>query len=139
MKKQAATLLVLILAGLTGLVNAQLIHPRITAQVPFEFVANGKTMPAGKCTIIVQGDGVKTLWITSGNENLIAIPLATQSVNPSEKTVLVFHRYGDRYFLASISRKGEARGYEFPVNKLETELQAQNVTKTDVILLASLQ
>jgi len=137
MKKHAATLLILMLAGLTGLVNAQAIRPRITAQVPFGFIANGKTMPAGKCTIIVQGDGVKTLWITSGNENLIAIPLATQSVTPNERTVLAFRRYGDRYFLASISSRGEKSGYEFPVQQMETELRAKNVTETDVLLLAS--
>jgi len=94
-------------------------------------------MPAGKCTIIVQGDGVKTLWITSGNENLIAIPLATQSVTPNKRTVLAFRRYGDRYFLASISSRGEKSGYEFPVQQMETELRAKNVTETDVLLLAS--
>jgi len=138
MKKRAATLLILMLAGLTGLVNAQVIRPRITAQIPFEFVANGKTMPAGECTVTIEGDGPKILWIRSGNKNLAAIPQATQSPNTSEKTVLVFHRYGDRYFLATISLQGASRGYEFPVNRLESELQAQNVPETNITLLASL-
>jgi len=114
------------------------IRPRITAQVPFGFIANGKAMPAGECAITIQGDGPKILWIRSGNKNLAAIPHATQSPNTSEKTVLVFHRYGDRYFLATISLEGASRGYEFPVNKLETELLAQKITETDVTLLASL-
>ena len=139
MKKHVATLLILMLAVLTGLVNAQVVHPKIMAQIPFEFVANGKTMPAGECTITAQGDGTMILWIRSGNKNLAAVPHATQSLNASQKTTLVFHRYGDRYFLASISRQGEKLGYEFPTNKLEKELRAQNVAKSDVILLASLQ
>ena len=139
MKKHAATLLILMLAGLTGLVNAQAIRPKIRAEVPFEFMANGKAMPSGECTITIEGDGQKILWLRSGNENLAAVPHATQSRNASEKTVLVFHRYGDRYFLASISRQGQTLGYEFPASKLEAELRAQNVTKTDVILVASLR
>jgi len=114
------------------------IRPRITAQVPFGFIANGKAMPAGECAITIQGDGPKILWIRSGNKNLVAIPHATQSPNTSEKTVLVFHRYGDRCFLATVSLQGASRGYGFPVNKLETGLQAQKITETDVTLLASL-
>jgi len=136
MKKHAATLLILMLAGLTELVNAQVIQPRITAQVPFAFIANGKTMPPGECTISVQGDGVKSLWITCGKEKVLAIPHATESVKLNERTVLVFRQYGERYFLASISRQGETSGYEFPVQKMESELRAQNVTETDVVLLA---
>ena len=44
-KKHNATLLILMLVGLTGLVQAQM-STRFKAQVPFDFVANGKTMPA---------------------------------------------------------------------------------------------
>lgn len=44
-KKHTATLLILMLVGLTGLVHAQM-DTKIKAQVPFNFVANGKTMPA---------------------------------------------------------------------------------------------
>jgi hypothetical protein len=139
MKKHAAALLILTLVGLTGLVNAQVVEPRISAQVPFDFMANGKNMPAGECTITVRGDGAKVLWISSGSKSLFAIPNATESLKASEKTVLVFQRYGDRYFLARISRQGEAGGYEFPMSKLETELRAQNVPESDVIVLASLR
>ena len=139
MKKHAAILLILTLAGLTGLVNAQTAQNKISAQVPFEFMANGKAMAAGECTIRVEGDGTKILWIRSGNVTLAAIPNATESASASEKTVLKFHRYGDRYFLAGVSRQGEARGYELPMGKLEWELRAQNVTESDVTLLASLR
>jgi hypothetical protein len=136
MKKHATTVFVLMLAALTALVNAQVVRQTITANVPFEFIANGKTMPAGKCTITTQGDGVKVLWIRSGNENLLAVPHDTESLKASEKTVLVFHRYGNHYFLASISREGQTRGYEFPLQKMEAELRAQNAAEKDVSLLA---
>ena len=53
-KKHTATLLILMVLGLTGLVHAQM-HTMIKAQVPFNFVANGETMPAGECTIAING------------------------------------------------------------------------------------
>jgi hypothetical protein len=50
---------------------------------------------------------------------------------------MVFHKYGDRYFLSSINREGEQRGYELPANSLEKELRAQNVSENDVVLVAA--
>ena len=136
MKKHAVTLLILALVALPGLVNAQSRHV-IKANVPFEFVANGKTMPAGECTIEVRSDGQNILWISAGDQHLFALPNSTESLKASDKTKLVFDRYGDRYFLSEISREGESRGYELPVSKLEKELRAQNVARSSVTLLAS--
>lgn len=135
MKKHGATLLILMLAVLTGLASAQ--TKVITAQVPFDYVVNGKTMLAGECSIKASGDGQTVLWIASDNARMFVLPNATESNQPSDMTKLVFHRYGDRYFLASIEREGENRGYELPASKLEAELRAQNVAEKDVVLLAS--
>jgi hypothetical protein len=135
MKKQAATLLILMLAALTGLASAQ--TKVIKAEVPFDYVVNGKTMLAGETSIKVDNDGQTILWITSENAHMVAVPHATQSAKASGMTKLVFHRYGDRYFLAGIESQGESRGYELPASKLEAELRAQNVVENDVILLAS--
>ena len=67
-KKQAATLVILMLIGLTGLVNAQM-TTNITAQVPFDVVANGKTMSAGEWTVRVVGTGSTALLISSGRQH----------------------------------------------------------------------
>jgi hypothetical protein len=98
---------------------------------------NGTTMLAGECSIKTQANGQTILWITSENGRLAVLPNATESNTASDMTKLVFHRYGDRYFLASIEREGESRGYELPASKLEAELRAQNVAENDIILLAS--
>jgi hypothetical protein len=135
MKKHGATLLILMLAALTGLASAQ--TRVITAEVPFDYVVNGRTMLAGECSIKTEGNGQTILWITSENARLAVLPNATESTTASDMTKLVFHRYGDRYFLASIEREGESRGYELPASKLEAELRAQNVAENDVVLLAS--
>ena len=135
MKKHGATLLILMLAVLTGLASAQ--TRTITAQVPFDYVLKGKTMLAGETTIKVQGDVQPILWISSENARAVVFVNSAQSNRASSMTKLVFHRYGDRYFLARIERAGESLGYELPATKLEAELRAQNVAENDVILLAS--
>jgi hypothetical protein len=134
MKKRGATLLILMLALLTGLASAQ---TRITAEVPFDYVVNGKTMLAGETSIKAEGDAQTILWISSENTRMAVLSNATESNTASDMTKLVFHKYGDRYFLASIEREGECRGYGLPASKLEAELRAQNVAEKDVVLLAS--
>ena len=135
MKKHAATLLILMVVGLTELVNAQM--PTIfKAQVPFEFVANGKTIPAGECIIEVLGNGQTLLSISSGKQHAYALFTADEAPNGTKETALVFHQYGGRYFLASIKTGGRI-DYQLPANKLERELQARNVAEQVFTLLAS--
>jgi hypothetical protein len=136
MKKHAATLLILMLVGLTGLVNAQM-STMIKAQVPFDFVANGKTMPAGECIIAFEGNGKPALSISSGKQHVYTVSVVPYEWRKAGKvTAFVFHRYGDRYFLAGIKRAG-AIGYELPASRQEVELRAQNVGEEVLTLLAS--
>lgn len=133
--KHSATLLILMLVGLTGFVHAQM-ATTIKAQVPFAFVANGKTMPAGECTIQFMVNGRTTLSISSSKQHVFAYPIADGSTNGSRKTALVFHEYGDRYILAGIKREGRV-SFQLPASKLEDELRARNVTEEVFTLVAS--
>lgn len=133
-KKQAATLLILIF-GLMGLGNSQT-STIVKAQVPFGFTANGKAMPAGECTIQAMGIGKVLLSISSAKQHAYAFSIPQESPNGSKQAALVFHKYGDRYFLAGVKREGKI-GYRLPVGKLEAELQARNVPEQGFTLLAS--
>ena len=134
-KKHTATLLILMFVGLTGLVQAQM-STRFNAQVPFAFVANGKTMPAGECIIAFDVNGRTLLWIRSGEQQVFTVPIADVSPNARKKTALVFHRYGGQYFLTSINREG-GTGYQLPPSRLERELKARNIPWQVFTLLAS--
>jgi len=136
MKKHlATTLLILMLVALTGLGNAQT-RSMIKAQIPFDFSVNGRIMPAGECTISIEDDGLRILWIASGDEHAYVLPTPTQSRDASTDTTLVFRQYGDRYFLAKINREGSSSGYELTTSRVEREL-ARNTTGKVVTLLAS--
>jgi hypothetical protein len=138
MKKHAATLLVLTLLAVPGFINAQS-RQVIKAQVPFEFIVNGNILPAGECVIEAQGDGLIHLQVISGSRRVFVVPSATESLNAAAESKMVFHRYGDRYFLSTIRREGNNRGYELPSGKAEKELRAQKATEDDVTLVATVK
>ena len=130
-----AALLLMTLVGFAGMVSAQE-STTIKAQVPFDFVASGKTMPAGECTIAVDVNGRTLLSISSGEQRTVALPIADKSARARQKTALVFHHYGDRYFLVAIEHEG-GTGYKLPPNRSERELLAQDVPWQEFTLLAS--
>ena len=130
-----AALLLLALVGLMGLLNAQ--EPAtIKAKVPFDFIANGKTLPAGECTLAVEVNGRSLLSISSGKQHAFAVPIEDKSPSTPKETALVFHRYANRYFLVALRREG-GTGYQLPASRLERELQAQNLPRQVFALLAS--
>jgi len=138
MKKQATALLVLALLAVPGFVNAQS-RQVLKAQVPFEFIVNGNILPAGECSIETHGDGLTYLLVSSGSHKVYVVPNATESSPAPAQPTMVFHRYGERYFLSSISRQGNNRGYALPSGKAEKELRAQNAVERDVTLVASVK
>jgi hypothetical protein len=136
-KKHTATLLILMLVGLTGFLNAQA-RTIVKVQVPFAFVANGQVMPAGECTIALDVNGRTLMSISSGTKHAFALPIADESPNARKKTAVVFHQYGDRYFLTGIMRENGS-GYQLASSRLERELQARNIPWQVFTLLASAQ
>ena len=58
---------------------------------------------------------------------------------PAANYALVFHKYGDQYFLWGMKVKGSRTIYRLPESKAEAELLARNEPVTEEILLASLQ
>lgn len=130
-----AALLLMTLVGLPCLLNAQTSNA-VKAQIPFAFVANGRTMPAGECTIAPVENGPKVLMISCEGQRNYAAAVADESPNAHRKTALVFHQYGDRYFLASIQRENGS-AYQLSLGEAERELQARSISWQELTLLAS--
>ncbi len=114
---------------------------KIVAQVPFEFVVANKPVPAGEWTVRAATADAKLVTIRDGDAKMSL--LANLSPVETRKTAgapaLVFHKYGDRYFLYGMKIEGTDILYRMPPNKAEAELRAQNVPATEKILLAALQ
>jgi hypothetical protein len=68
----------------------------------------------------------------------MALATRCESRITSEKSKLVFHRYGNRYFLKQIWMAGDNAGQQLPKSRLETEI-ALNRTVQEVVLVAALR
>ena len=116
MEKQYAQIL-LTMACFLGLgVAAQAQGQReLTVTVPFDFVAAGKTLPAGKYTVNrVSEDVFGGLAISNYENRLSVIVLATQvEGDPVDDAKVSFKQIGDEHFLNKIET---ANGiYSIPV------------------------
>ena len=118
-----------------GSLYAQVSSP-VKANIPFDFTAGSLDLPAGEYTIgsmenpvtlLIRGEGMRASFLGSHGDQANGLPLSSK---------LVFHRYGDRYFLSQIWVQGEKRGSELPMTKVEKELRASNARPTLVAVLA---
>lgn len=141
MKLHASVVLVVLALMMAGESLAQTI--RMKADVPFEFIVNGSTLPPGQYTVQSFGamDG-KTLLVRNAemNQNATVNAIGLESKTTAKATKLVFHRYGDRYFLAQVWIAGNERGHALPKSHREAEL-AKDYSNTfqEVDVIAALR
>jgi hypothetical protein len=134
MKKQHLfTLLVTIVLLAAGSLYAQ--TGEVKAVIPFDFTAGNMSLPAGEYSVTEMSDAGRILLIAGRDSKGFVGSHAVEKIEASANTRLVFHRYGDRYFLYQIWVQGNNRGRELPETKLEKEL-ASNARPTLVAVLA---
>jgi hypothetical protein len=71
--------------------------------------------------------------------NLIVPASPAETKTAAGAYALVFHKYGDRYFLTGIKLADSRIAYALPQTGAEAELRAQNVPVTEEILVASIK
>ena len=107
--------------------QAQSLTYRLTANIPFDFSVAGKKLPAGKYWInrAQQGTGDTVIQISStdGHSNITRFTIPVTAFNPVKDSSLVFHRYGDEYFLSEIWPAGGLTGRELPKSRAEREAE----------------
>ena len=97
----------------------------IRVDVPFEFSAGQRVFPAGKYTIRQAGvstNGLIQIRSEDGKASVFLSTHSAQSLQSRDETALIFHRYGDQYFLFQLWAVGDTTGLEMP--KSSTERQA---------------
>ena len=92
------------------------------AEIPFDFICQGQVMPHGTYTISIVRERFLQLSSSDGRSHAVSlIESNDQAVSPV--TALVFHRYGERYFLSEF--QSEALELEIKLHKSKAEQQAQ--------------
>jgi hypothetical protein len=108
--------------------NAQLSIP-IRAKIPFDFNVGDKKLPAGEYTFrrLSEFSDSKMMSVSSvdANTRMFQSTLGAQVLTPKNESTLVFHRYGDQYFLEQIWRDGEQEGTQVPESRTERTIRRQ--------------
>jgi|SRR5580698_3990183 hypothetical protein len=140
--KTAKWMLAMMVTLLPGLAAAQLTSSQtVVAKVPFEFVTANKVVPAGQVTVQTLNMGSKTLVIRNVGARAAALSnsMTVETRQPAANCALIFHKYGNQYFLTEVKVEGDRTSYRMPESKAEAELQAQNLPVAETTLLASLR
>jgi hypothetical protein len=143
MKKQVLTTAVMASLLITlGVITAYAgVSAKAVATIPFAFTAGRLTAPAGTYTIAETPIAfVLRLQNAQGRTRLISTQCAADVEEPA-KVQLIFHRYGDRYFLAQISF-GVNGGYILHMSPAEREIRndkssslAKNELKPELVYI----
>jgi len=93
--------------------------------IPFNFTAGEKTFPAGKYVFERIWKNTDSVWVVRRKDNVGKAMLLTRPVRANEtqeQTRLVFHQYGDLYFLSEIWTAGDTMGREIQTSDRERGL-----------------
>jgi hypothetical protein len=135
MNKKLIVLVVGLALLMTAGASAQTIH--LKTDVPFKFIVGRTTFPAGQYELLSTGIGDNVLMIRSLNSKDAALVLSnlSESREVSAQTKLVFHRYGQRYFLAEVWMIGDNASRRVQASSWEVEV-AKDFSMEKVVLLA---
>jgi len=119
---------------------AQAQETRVKANIPFDFVVGNKVLPAGEYMVVSEGRTNQAIVIRSDDTNsaILSLTLSCSSLNPSDKTKLVFHSLAGRYFLSQGWMQGYDKGRELPKSKAEVQLAKNHNPAEEFILAATL-
>lgn len=124
--KSTVAIALLIVASFVSTGSASAQEHRVQATIPFTFAVGNRTLPAGTYTIGSEANSPTVLQIRSWKNkvNMLTMGQPNQE-NSSQQNELVFHKYGDRYFLSEIRTQGDAMNVHLPTSKAEKEARTQ--------------
>ena len=109
--------------------QAQMAGSPMRVTIPFDFIVRGKTLPAGNYEIKrVNDESYQLLVVRNINDKREQVMFDTESVQPRtipDNSEVVFHRYGDSYFLSEILTGGEQTGEELAPSRAERRLRIE--------------
>jgi hypothetical protein len=103
--------------------SGQIAH-QVQVTVPFSFMAGGKISPAGEYR--VEYDYTRDL-LTLSSDKFKTFMLTTTTVQPGEtRSYLRFHRFGDQWFLQTVTFDGVAENVPFGKHQREMMIASKS-------------
>lgn len=100
---------------------------RVKGHIPFEFVVGNQTLPAGDYTVRSATDSGAALMIQNAQSSIATVRLASP-IRPKTNKLdarLVFHRYGQNYFLSEVWEGGDSTGRQLRESKQERAIKRE--------------
>lgn len=126
---KGATMFILLvtLSLVAAVVSAQAQGSRTEyATIPFDFNAGGKELPAGTYQVTRISDG-NAVSVRSMDNAVSVFKLTNHltQIEPANESKLVFHRYGNQYFLSEVWIAGRSIGQEIRKTDQEKAIQRE--------------
>ena len=103
------------------------------ADIPFAFTVANHTLPAGRYNVTRLG--ATTLRISSPhNQGTLVLTHAVEGKAPESKGAIVFHRYGESYFLSEVWVAAGGIGRKVFPSRLEDELAGKQIQMQIAVL-----
>jgi len=109
----------LALALVCSALPAQMLSSRAKVDVPFAFQVGSTHFAAG--TYILSSPQEHVLYVQGGKRSAFSISSHEWSQTPARSSEVIFHRYGNQYFLNAVWMQGETDHLTCPPSKAEKE------------------
>jgi hypothetical protein len=103
---------------------------RVTANVPFDFVVGDKTFASGAYEVrsATSAGGAMIVKNEASQRSITRLTNSIQPINKKTTPRLVFHKYGETYFLAEVWSGGDYAGRQLLESKREKQLRRESPT-----------
>ena len=97
----------------------------LRANIPFDFIVGNQTVPAGTYSfkrarqdddLVLQISNLAGKTVTFRNTILVT------TLKPKDKSILIFHRYDNKYFLSEVWSAGTSAGRSLPPSRSERDI-----------------
>jgi len=114
-----------------GSAQGQSLADKIRANIPFDFIVADQRFSAGEYLIgnanQDSDNGVMLIHSMKGSANAFRLTIPVSTLAIKDETKLVFHRYGDQYFLSEVWLAGTNTGRMLSESRSEREAKTQNL------------
>ena len=130
--------------AITTPARAQLPGTAMRAYIPFEFMVNGKTLPAGNYEvkrITDEPEGLIIRSLDNKHDHAVFETESTQQNRLPRHDEIIFDRYGESYFLSEVLAGGTETGRKLAPSRAEKQLRretesASNNTQPHTVSIA---
>ena len=134
MKKQTWSIFVLVGALLASAASlGQTNRGELTASIPFSFIVGNNTLPAGRYTISPVSDVILRIDSAS-HQSAFTLTGKVHGKAPESSGRMVFHRYGDVYFLTEVWVAANSTGRKIFESRAEKEAAGRATGKEIAVL-----